>query len=93
MGEHLGALVVADLQHLLDDVGDRQAGHAGHLGAAAGAFLLRDRPVTWMPSLRRYAANNAAAVAVGSASRPYPSGCDPLSAHSAVMGATTSSVT
>ena len=51
VAEHLGALVVADLQHLLDDVGERPAGHPRHLRAHRGAGRSRTGPVTRTPPL------------------------------------------
>src|SRR4051794_9707634 len=41
-GQHLGALVVADLQYLLDDVGDGATGDPRHLTCVGRRLLLHD---------------------------------------------------
>ena len=93
-GQHLGALVVADLEDVLDDLDQLGAPHRGELLArvrrGAGASERPDDRDACAGAAA--AANTAAAAAAGSAERSPSSGCSrPSSTHSAVIGLTTSS--
>ena len=94
-GQHLGALVVADLEHVLDDLRERGAAHRGDVlrvrrrPAPADGF-----PTTAIPRRRSASANTWAAAAAGSALRSAePRRSRPSSTHSGEIGLTTSSGT
>ena len=89
MGEHLGGLVVAHVQDVLDDLVERGARDGGDLLGPAGAGPLDDRAADSMPSRRRASAKTRAAYCAGSSTRPNRCDGRPPSTHSELMGATT----
>ena len=70
VGEHLGRLVVADVEEPLDELADRGALDARELGRRRVRRRPVGSPTTFMPAFFRALANVAAAVNDGSSLRP-----------------------